>query len=151
MRKTTTPFLLGAIALTLGLAGCASTPPSTSFSGMKPGTCFNAAGGDANSIDFHTSTTKVACNDPHDFEYYAVKDIAQDGNADFARLSNTFCTSEYAKYEGSPLAADSKYSANYIFPTKKDWSSGIREIVCFISAPQAKPDTKLTGSAKNAS
>ncbi|MEV7607229.1 septum formation family protein [Paenarthrobacter sp. NPDC089322] len=93
----------------------------------------------------------IPCEQSHDLEAYAAKDIAADaypGDSEVERQSEEYCGAEFATFVGLPYD-QSTLELTYFYPTSETWAADDREIVCLIGgAPGEATTGTLKGAAK---
>jgi len=93
----------------------------------------------------------IPCDQEHDLEAYAAKDIVADtypGQSEVEKQSEEYCSSEFASFVGVPFDS-STLELTYFYPTTDTWKADDREIVCLIGgASGAATSGTLKGAAK---
>ncbi|REK21975.1 MAG: hypothetical protein DWQ40_03470 [Actinobacteria bacterium] len=98
---------------------------------IEQGDCFNDEG-DMN--DQISSVPIVECSEPHDNEVYAVFEMTESEFPGFdvtADMADNQCLPEFESFVGTAYA-DSELEFGWLIPTEESWSSGDRQIVCFL-------------------
>ena len=90
----------------------------------------------------------VACDEPHDFEVFALVDLAEGtypGEGEVADQARDACTDRFAAYVGIEAPVSTLATA-FLVPNEDGWEGGDREVVCLVY----EPDQRLEGSMRGA-
>jgi hypothetical protein len=90
----------------------------------------------------------VACDDPHDFEVFALPALADGtypGDREVVDAAQASCTNRFAAYVGVEEVASALATAFFI-PNEDGWEGGDRQVVCLLY----EPDLRLEGSMRGA-
>lgn len=90
----------------------------------------------------------VACDQPHDFEVFALVDLPEGpypGDSQVADRAREACTDRFAAYVGTEEASSALATA-FLVPNEGGWEGGDREVVCLLY----EPDQRLEGSMRGA-
>lgn len=132
------------------------TLPSTAVpGGGQTGTIsvFELEVGDCISTPSGPTVTGVPCDQPHDFEVYALFDVpggadaAYPGDSAISDTADTGCQGDrFTSYVGEPYATSEIYATS-LSPSEATWTQqGDREVVCLARAQSGQ----LTGSVQGA-
>jgi hypothetical protein len=99
----------------------------------------------------------VPCDEPHEYEVYAVQDRAGETyptEAEFDAIFDSICVPSFETYVGTAYA-DSVLWSGMITPSEATWDDGDREYVCYLYEPvdpedQASANVELTASMEGA-
>ena len=151
MRSITRIFAATGLLVTLGacsfsLGGTGQRAGEVSALDLEAGLCFN----DPRDEELVRSVSRVACEQPHDNEVFAVFDYTGQGDEfpgqeALGGQADEECEARFEDYVGIPYA-DSGLRATYLTPSEQTWADGDREIVCYLYEGDAEP---LTGSMKD--
>jgi len=86
----------------------------------------------------------VACDEPHDFEVFALVDLSEGtypGHGGVADRAWDVCTDRFAAYVGVEESA-SVLATAFLVPNEGGWEGGDRQVVCLLY----EPDQRLEGS-----
>ncbi len=130
------------LAALLGVLLSSCGPQEGAVSALQVGQCLDRPG---------TSTAieevdVVPCEDPHDFEVFALVELpdgsypGDDGLSDAAQPA---CTDRFAAYVGVE-PSDSVLATGLLVPSEEGWDDGDREVVCLLY----EPDERLQGSMR---
>jgi hypothetical protein len=140
------------VVIGLIVGGVIARPFLTGSAGdLKAGDCFDdpitaGQGGEVKDVQHHP------CSEPHLYEALDTFKFPADTNATFPGSTgfDSFiadkCAASFLAYVGI-AAADSSLGYSAYLPTATGWSSGDRQVTCFIGAVDG---SKLTGSVKGA-
>ena len=90
----------------------------------------------------------VACDQPHDFEVFALVDLPEGtypGDSEVAGRARETCTDRFAAYVGTEEASSALATA-FLVPNQGGWAGGDRRVVCLLY----EPDQPLEGSMRGA-
>ena len=119
---------------------------------LRPGDCFN--GSEEEEI---SDVDGVPCDQPHEYEVFAVQDREGDTyptEAEFDAIFDSICGPSFETYVGIAYA-DSVLWSGMITPSEGSWDDGDREYVCYLYEPvdPDDPDSaneELTASMEGA-
>lgn len=92
------------------------------------------------------------CDEPHDFEVFAIFDLAYDldspypGEDPVADEAESTCLDEFEAYVGKSYA-ESLLEVTFVYPSEETWDTGDREVFCMLHAANGKLDTGQRGAA----
>ena len=151
MCSLTWNFAVAGLVVTLGacsfsLGGAGQGAGEVSALDLEAGLCFNDPG-DEEQV---RSVSRVACDQPHDNEVFAVFDYTGQGEEfpgqeALGGQADEECEARFEDYVGIPYA-DSALRATYLTPSEQTWADGDREIVCYL---YERDEQQLTGSMKD--
>ena len=127
-----------AVSLSLLAASCTGEVLT-----LEVGTCFD----DPESFEEVTDVPQVECAEPHDNEVIALRqldDASFPGDEAVAARADALCVAAFDDYIGVPYES-SQYEFGWLVPTEGSWSSGDREVICFLYDPTF---AKITGSVR---
>lgn len=149
------PLLIGALAL----SGCSSVAslvggkgPSINV-GQCTGPLAGATGGSGDTGaagDTIDTIDTVPCDQPHNWEAYAQRDITDaefPGTDALAADAEKFCIGAFEGFVGIAYD-DSTVDVQYIFPTEETWKSGSRTINCLVGLEAGRITGTLRDSKK---
>lgn len=104
-----------------------------------------------------TSVETITCDEPHDYEVYAVVRLLDPTTAPYPGQDQTYfasiesCFLWFEGYVGLAYA-DSVYDINTIYPTEESWDDEEdREVICLVAEPSFSGGiVPVTGSVNNA-
>ena len=99
---------------------------------LRPGDCFNA--GDEEEI---ADVDGVPCDEPHEYEVYAIEQYEGSTFPDDAEMDvifETICAPAFASYVGTSYES-SVLRASMITPSEETWNDGDREFICYLFEP----------------
>ena len=142
-------------AASLGPSAVVTVAPTASTS-AEPTSVFDLDVGDCFSVesDELTSVVVVDCEEPHEYEAFAVLDH-EAGEADpfpgdelMLEYGNTECQAPFQAYVGVEYET-SIWFITSVFPSEETWATGDREIVCTLNQQDADSEPiAVTGSAE---
>jgi hypothetical protein len=97
-----------------------------------PGDCWNSA---TVASDQLVSLPQVPCDEPHDFEVFAIAELAGGPTAPYPGEEPAFldglavCVEAFEGYVGVPFA-ESPLDLDVLYPTEASWAEGDREAIC---------------------
>ena len=127
-----------AVSLSLLAASCTGEVLT-----LEVGTCFD----DPESFEEVTDVPQVECTEPHDNEVIALRQLDNasfPGHEAVAARADALCVAAFDDYIGVPYES-SQYAFGWLVPTEDSWSSGDREVICFVYDPSL---AKITGSVR---
>ncbi len=110
---------------------------------LQVGDCFDIPDEDAAEIE---SVEALPCAEPHDYEVFAIRDLAPGAfptEAEFDVFLESHCIAAFEAYVDRDYASSAIW-VEMMVPTTQGWSDGDRAITCFLY----EPESKLTGSAR---
>lgn len=115
---------------------------------LRIGDCFDA--GNETEI---SDVDGMPCDEPHDYEVFAVQE--RDGDTyptedEFDAIFESICIAAFEPYVGSDYTTSALY-AGMITPSESSWDDGDREYVCYLYEPVDETLTEnvpQTGSAE---
>ena len=119
-----------------------TSTPTTTATQTHVGECFQFGQSDDSDV------TIVACDQPHDAEYFHIFDFAGTSlpsDDEFEEESDDICGLIFEHYVGKPVA-DSTLDYEWFLPASQTWAKGDHTVQCYVVA---KNDSKLTGSVRN--
>jgi hypothetical protein len=133
-------FVVGAVIVASGLAGCASGAPTA-----EVGQCLDISI-EASAV---TELSGFDCATEHDAEVYFVGVVARAtfDPVEVAADAAALCRSEFASFIGSTYE-ESVLDIYYLYPQADSWENGDREVICAVYTPNAETGrlTRTTGS-----
>lgn len=115
---------------------------------LRVGDCFDT--GPETDI---TDVDGIPCDEPHDYEVFAVESRAGDSyptEAEFDAIFESMCIPAFETYVGSPYATSALYGG-MITPSERSWDDGDREFTCYLYEPlddSLIENVALTGSMR---
>jgi hypothetical protein len=134
-----THVLLAAIFGVL-LSSCG--PGEGAVSALRVGQCLNQPGTTTDIEEVEV----VPCEDPHDFEVFALVELpdgAYPGDSALSDTAQPACTDRFAAYVGVE-PAESVLATGFLIPSEDGWEGGDRQVVCLLY----EPDERLQGSMR---
>jgi hypothetical protein len=134
---------VGALAVSaLFLASC-SLLGSSSLSDLAPGECF-----DAPTTEEFTDLPMVDCSEPHDYEAFAIFDVADGPYPGVAAFDDVAlsCIPLFEDYVGMSFESATNLDLAPITPTAGSWDEGDRRMTCVLFDLNGN---KLTGSQRD--
>jgi hypothetical protein len=112
--------------------GSLTTAGNVSVTELRAGDCF--IGSEEDEI---SEVDGVPCDEPHEYEVFAVQD--RDGDtyptdAEFDAIFESICVSAFEPYVDAPYDTSAIY-ASFITPSEGSWDDGDREYVCYLFEP----------------
>ena len=135
-----TPSLLTGLALLLLACG----PAEGDVFSLEVGQCLHDPG-ERTGVE---EVELIACDQPHDFEVFALVDLPEDtypGDDEVADRSQDACRGRFAAYVGVEESA-SVLATAFLAPNEGGWQGGDRQVVCLLH----EPDQRLEGSMRGA-
>lgn len=114
---------------------------------VRVGDCFDL--NDGPDIEEVGEIRAIPCDEPHTFEAYSAKDLADGPYPSRTTLdaeSEAACLPSFETYVGRDFQTSELYVTTFE-PTPEGWEQGDRGILCVISTENA--ETPLTGSVRN--
>ncbi len=107
---------------------------------MEVGDCFSTDG-ETEIADVDA----VPCNEPHDYEVFAVRD--HDGplpltDASYASAFDTLCVADFEAYVGADWETSEIYG-DMITPSEESFADGDREYICYLYEPDLETETEV--------
>lgn len=146
--------VIAALALAIGLGGCASGLPQSSDDAadgsvtlfdLELGDCLNDAGIPLRSD--MTDVPLVSCEEPHDSELFAILGVEGStfpGERELVSQGQDRCARVFGDFIGTPFA-NSTLDFRFYYPTASSWAQGDRTIYCLAFDPGLKTSGTLLG------
>lgn len=148
LRSTTITALIVAAIVGGGLYAFLSDP-TRDVGDLVVGDCVLSPG---NQLYLDTVET-TSCDEPHDFEVYAVGTIMDEGSNVFPGAGRVTtraeqgCYDAFAPYVGAPYE-NSSLDFSYIRPTETGWLWGDEDYHCLVSSPDGPLTESVRGSGR---
>ncbi len=97
-----------------------------------------------------SSLQVVPCEQAHNFEAYAVTNLAGSsfpGETEVTKQADKFCSAEFRTFVGL-ATKDSKFDMFFLYPTESSWAGGDREVLCLAGSTKGGVKGSLKGLAK---
>lgn len=139
-------LLAGAVAVAAVKANRRSSA-RVKYTELRPGDCLQKPD------DTFVRAERVACAKDHDLEVFALVDdpapqgARYPGREILEREANVACPPQFQFYVGVPFDQSSLLGQFYV-PTKANWESGNRRLLCTVSARTGKLKGSVKGSAR---
>ncbi|WP_027340928.1 DUF4190 domain-containing protein [Hamadaea tsunoensis] len=132
-------ILGGAVYAYLQDSGSAATAPPAgdgrvSVTRLVPGDCLS----DVSEASSVTRVPRIACDQPHQGEVFAVFTVAFPGVDELDQQSEDGCQKRFSAYAAG--SANLKMDLYYLHPTETSWAAGDRTVIC-IAADQSGSST----------
>lgn len=130
------------LAALLGVLLSSCGPGEGAVSALRVGQCLHQP--DASTAIEEVEV--VPCDDPHDFEVFALVELpdgAYPGAAGTSDAAGPACTDRFAAYVGVEPSG-SVLATGFLVPSEDGWEGGDRQVVCLLYAP----DERLQGSMR---
>lgn len=106
------------------------------FSGLEVSYCY-----DVTETSTYVAFDKVACDGPHDIEYFGSSALSHGeseqfpGNEWLWQYGSDECGGQFEAYVGRPWEPDVPPDYSWVLPTEETWSFGDRLVQCFLVDP----------------
>lgn len=132
--------------------GSLTSGGTLSVTDLRVGDCFN---NDEESQEEITDVDAVPCDEPHEYEVFAVAEHESESfptDSEFEEIFGSLCVPAFETYVGSSYATSALY-AGFITPSETSFAERDREYACYRFEPvdPNDPDSanvELTGSMK---
>ncbi len=135
------PPRLVLIAL-VGVVLSACGPGEGAVSALPVGQCLQEPGSSSDVEEVEV----VPCDDPHDFEVFALvalPDGPYPGDSGRSQAARSVCRDRFAAYVGVE-PSNSVLATGFLVPSEEGWERGDREVVCLLY----EPGERLQGSMR---
>lgn len=115
---------------------------------LTTGDCFDMTDGLDETLQTFVDVT--ACGEMHHFEVFAepiLDDVTFPGDDEVTRLGDEACYESFAGYVGSSWE-DSDLDYGWLTPTEDSWSTGDREVTCYLMTDPEGEAASLAGSGR---
>ncbi len=122
------------------------SPDAVSVFSLFAGLCFDDPSGGTGTVSV---VYERACTSPHDGEVYGFYDFpnplgdAYPGDDSVRTTSNTECRNRFTSSTGTDVDS-SPYTLFWLSPNAESWSTGDREVACYVRDANSETGAKLT-------
>jgi hypothetical protein len=137
-----------AILYVIGAIGTFRTLVAGPTSSYTAGDCVKVSTGAGQELESEVAPTlpKVACDEPHNGEVIAAKDLPAGpypGEDPVLQDAEAYCLSQFESFVGLPFD-DSQLDMFYVYPQQLGWSQGDHEVACVVTDAE-----NVTGSLRH--